>query len=197
MKVPFWYCFPVLLYCCLQITDFSAMCFSVLLPNKDTWMHHVTFMTCEVLKGAKVKGWFHGRVALRFLTVLQCLWTITFVFPFPFQKQLCLCAWTSCSLWMENWTFVIVSVILNATCDWLQMVPATSVHNQSHCSTTRGTEKIKACEYPLTWWGRREEGRGKNGLTNNRNEGFTFFIYFTRHVFVHYKEYESNRVLFF
>lgn len=77
------------------------------------------------------------------------------------------------------------------------MVPATSVHDQSHCSTTRGTEKIKACEYPLTWWGRREEGRGKNGLTNNRNEGFTFFIYFTRHVFVHYKEYESNRVLFF
>lgn len=123
MKVPFWYCFPVLLYCCLQTTDFSAMYFSVLLPNKDTWMHHVTFMTCEVLKGAKVKGWFHGRVALRFLTVLQCLWTITFVFPFPFQKQLCLCAWTSCSLWMENWTFVIVSVILNATCDYKWFLP--------------------------------------------------------------------------
>lgn len=43
---------------------FATVCFWVLLPNKDTWMHHVTYMTQEVLKGAKVKWLLHGRLAI-------------------------------------------------------------------------------------------------------------------------------------
>lgn len=72
----------------------------------------------------------------------------------------------------------------------VEMVPATSVHNQSHCSTTRTTKKLVSTENPSTVYtgllefiqlsGEKiplKKRESKNALTNNTNKLNVFISY--------------------
>lgn len=129
---------------------FATVCFLVLLPNKDTWMHHVTFMTCEVLKGAKVKGRFHGRVAIS----NSASELVDHHLPFPLSisstAQTALCLHLNQLLFVDRKADVCVFDIYSCVCNFehLNVIITGSCHisaQQIHHGTIRATEKMKAC----------------------------------------------------
>lgn len=181
----FWFSFPLRLYCFLQMTDFfffPPMCFPVLLPNKDTWMHHVTFLTREVLTGSKVKGRFHGRVGRRFNT-----WAPSPPFSFLLFSRTA----------AENWTFVVVSVILTVAGDykWLwtqQCTVGANVTQQRPLDKKKDFTTVLfgfMCKFSLK---RRKEWRSEMKVLKKK----TRLCFFTSQIFVLVREKESNWFFF-
>lgn len=134
-------------------------------------------MTCEVLKGAKVKGWFHGRVAIS--NSASELVDHHLPFPLP-HKQLCLCGSTSCSR-MEKQTR---ERYMNTECDYKWFLPHQCTirvpQEPLEKKSNKSLFQLKKILFilGLAWFVQllgenisitAEEGKNRDGLTNNTN----------------------------
>lgn len=128
---------------------FLWQCILALLPNKDTWTHHVTFMTCEVLKGPKVKGGFHGRAALS-----DSASGLSHHHPPLFPFSCCKHGSVSQMLFVPHVNrkqtqecYTTASVILNTKCDYKWALP----HQCTIKATAGAIESLENTKAQSTW----------------------------------------------